>query len=140
MPDDEAGFITPENTFPLFQSPMAVSFTPLQLMLGIAHGDFKLVFGYSSMETHFMKLQTNSYCANVAFRVSLELDSECCNQGQTIFTRYSLQHSAVPFCALVWPTTSRLKHCCSQTFPFHNKARIVDRGSSSRADIGELTS
>ena len=31
-------------------------FTPLQLTLGIAHGDLGLVCGCSAMETHFMKL------------------------------------------------------------------------------------
>ena len=51
-----------------------------------------------------------------------ELRSECCNRGQTIFTRYVLQHSAVPFCELVWPTSSRLSHCCSLTFPLHNNS------------------
>jgi hypothetical protein len=71
----------------------------------------------SSMETHFMKL---SYCADIASRGSLELCSECCNRGQTMFTHYALQHLAVPFCELVWPTTLRLSRCCSSTFPLHN--------------------
>ena len=43
LPDGEAGFITLENAFPLLQSPMAVSFSPLQPMLGIMHGDLRLV-------------------------------------------------------------------------------------------------
>ena len=60
------------------------------------------------METNFMKLPTISYCADVAPRGSLELGSECCNQGQMIFTCYALQNSAVRFCELVWPSTSRL--------------------------------
>uniref|UniRef100_A0AAZ3RHR1 FERRY endosomal RAB5 effector complex subunit 3 n=3 Tax=Oncorhynchus tshawytscha TaxID=74940 RepID=A0AAZ3RHR1_ONCTS len=55
---------------------MAASFTPLQPTLGIAHGDLKLVCGYSAMEIHFMKLPTNSSCADVASRGSLELDTE----------------------------------------------------------------
>jgi hypothetical protein len=55
--------------------------------------------------------QTNSYCADIVSRGSLELGSECCNRGQTIFMLYSLQHSVVPFCEHVWPTTSRLSHC-----------------------------
>ena len=80
---------------------------------GIAHGDVRLVCGCSAMETHFMKLPTNSSCADVASRGSLELGSQCCNRGQTIFTRYELQHSVVPFCELVWLTISRLSHCCS---------------------------
>jgi len=55
---------------------MAVSFTPLQPTLGIAHGDLRLVLGCSAMETHFMKLSTNSACSDVASRVSFELSSE----------------------------------------------------------------
>ena len=64
---------------------MEVSFTPLQPTLGIVHGDLTLVCGCLAMETHFMKLPTNSYCADVASRGSLELGSECCNRGQIIF-------------------------------------------------------
>jgi hypothetical protein len=45
LPDDEESFITPENAFPLLQSPMVTSFTPLQPMLGIAHDDLRLVCG-----------------------------------------------------------------------------------------------
>ena len=48
------------------------------------------------METHFMNLLTNSSCAEVVSRGSLELGSECCNRGQTIFTHYVLQHLVVP--------------------------------------------
>ena len=77
LPDGEAWFITPENAFPLLQSPLAASFTPLQPTLGVAHGDLRLMWGCSAMETHFMKLQTNSYCADVASRGSLELGGEC---------------------------------------------------------------
>ena len=55
-----------------------------------------------------MKLPTHSACAGVASRGSLELASECCNRGQTIIKRYMLQHSAVPFCELVWPTTANV--------------------------------
>ena len=102
-----------ESVFPLLQSPMVASFTPLQPTLGIAHSALRLLCGCSAMETHFMKLLTNNYCADVAFRGSLELGSQCCNRRQTIFTCYALQHSAVPFCELVRPTTSRLNPCCS---------------------------
>ena len=35
LPGGEARFITPENAFPLLQSPMAVSFTPIQPTLSI---------------------------------------------------------------------------------------------------------
>jgi hypothetical protein len=79
LPDGEVWFITPENVFPLLQSPMVVSFTPLQLTLGITHGDIRLVCSCSAMETNLMMLPTNSSCADVASRGSLELGSECCN-------------------------------------------------------------
>ena len=52
---------------------MVASFTPLQLTLGIEHGDLRLVCGCSAMETYFMKLQMNSYCADVAVGDILEL-------------------------------------------------------------------
>jgi hypothetical protein len=65
--------ITPENRFPLLHSPMAVSFTPLQQTLGKADGDLWLVCGCTAKETQFMKLLTNSYCADFASRGSLEL-------------------------------------------------------------------
>ena len=65
LPDGEVGFITPENVFPLLQSPNAASFTPFQPMLDIVHGDLKLVCGCSAMETHFMELATNSSCADM---------------------------------------------------------------------------
>ena len=96
---------SPENAFALLQSPTAASFTPLQPTLGIVHGDLRLLCGCSAMDTHFIKVPTNSYFAKVASRGSLELSSECCSWRQTIFTRYTLQHSAVPFCELVWLTT-----------------------------------
>jgi hypothetical protein len=43
-----------------------MSFTPLQPSLGIVHGDLRLMCGSLAMETHFMKLPTNSYCADIA--------------------------------------------------------------------------
>ena len=100
LPDGEARFIIPVNAFPLLQSPMAASFTPLQLMLGILQCNLRLVCGCSAMETHFMKLPMNCSCADVASRGSLELRSQCCNRGQTMFILYVLQHSAVPFCGI----------------------------------------
>jgi hypothetical protein len=45
-----------QKMFPLLQSPMTVSFTPLPLRLGIARGDLRLVCVCSTMETYFMKL------------------------------------------------------------------------------------
>ena len=68
LPDGEASFTTPENAFPLLQSPVAVSINPLQLTLGIAHGDLRLVCGYSAMENHFMKLPINSSYFDFASR------------------------------------------------------------------------
>ena len=73
-----------EKAFPLLQSPMVVSFTPLHPTLGIAHGDFRLLYSCSSMETHFMKFPMNSFCAAVASRGNLELGSECCNRASTL--------------------------------------------------------
>ena len=104
-------------------------------MLGIAHGDLRLVCSCSAMETHFMKLPTNSSCADVASRGSLELNSECCNQGQTIVTCYTLQHLPIPFCELVWPTTSRQSRFTPRSFHFTITTLTVDWGSSSRAEI-----
>jgi hypothetical protein len=48
---------------------------------GIAHGDLRVVRGCLAMETNFVKLQTNSSCADVASRGSIELGSECFNRG-----------------------------------------------------------
>ena len=89
-------------------------------MLGIAHGDLRLVCGCLAMETPFMKLLTNSYCADVASRGSLELGSESFKLGQRFYIPYKLQHAAVLFCELLWLTTSRLSRCCSYMFPLHN--------------------
>ena len=52
---------------------MVVNFTPLQPMLGIVHGDLRLVCGCSGHGNYFMKLPTNSYCADAASRGTLEL-------------------------------------------------------------------
>jgi hypothetical protein len=69
---------------------MAASFTPLQPMLGIVHGDLRHVCGCSAMETHFMELPTNRSCADIASRGSLELGSECCNRGQMLLRASAL--------------------------------------------------
>jgi hypothetical protein len=45
---------------------MAANSTPFLPMLGIAHGDLRLVCGCLAMETYFMKLRMNSFCADVA--------------------------------------------------------------------------
>lgn len=135
LPDGEAWFITPENVFLLLQSPMAVSLTSLQSTIGIAHCVCMFVCNCSAMETHFMKLPTNSSCTDVASRGSLELGSECCNRGQMIFTRYVLQHSAAPFCELVWPTTRGWAVVTPRRFHFTITALTLDWGSSNRAEI-----
>ena len=44
----------------------------------------RFLCGCSAMESHFMKLPMNSYCADFASRGSLELGSECYNRGQTM--------------------------------------------------------
>ena len=66
---------------------MVVSFTPLQPTLGIAHGDLRLVYSCSAMETCFMKLPVSSYCAAVASRGSFELSSAT-EDSLFFFTRY----------------------------------------------------
>jgi hypothetical protein len=72
------------------------------------------VCGCLAMETLFMKLTTNSSCADITSRGSSELGSACCNQGQTILTSYALQHSwsrSVSLCVTekcVWE--SGIKH------------------------------
>ena len=44
---------------------------------------------------------TPKYCADFVSRGSLELCSECCNRGQTIFTRFSTRWSrSVSLCGL----------------------------------------
>ena len=94
---------------------------PLQPTVGIAHSDLRLMCSCSSMETHSMKLSTNSVCADVASSISLELVVSVTTR-QMIFLHYVLQHSVVPFRELVWPTTSRLTCCCSETFPLRNNS------------------
>jgi hypothetical protein len=108
--DTVAWFITPENVFPLLQSPMAARFTPLQPTLGISHGDLKLVCGCSALETHFMKLPSNCYCVDVASRCSLDSVVSVATEGRRFLrpTRFS----TAQFCELVWPYTSWLSHCC----------------------------
>jgi hypothetical protein len=68
------------------------------------------------MESHFMKLPTNSSCSDVASRGSLELGSECCKWLQTIC---ALQHAAVPFCELVRPPTLYIYTHHFFTFQFY---------------------
>ena len=114
---------------------MAGRLIPIQPTLGIVHGDLRLVCGCSAMETHFMKLLTNSYRADVASRGSLELCSECCLSSVTIFTRYALQHSRVRSLSLCGLPLCGSAIVAPRSFYFTITALIVDRGSSSRTEI-----
>ena len=89
------------NAFPLLQSPMAVSFTPLQQTLGIAHGDLKLVCGCPAMETHFMKLLTVIVLTLLPEAVWNSVVNVATDDRQFFSTQ------------LVWSTTSELSCCCS---------------------------
>jgi hypothetical protein len=55
---------------------MVAGFTPLQPMLGIVHGEFRLVCGCPAMKSHFMKLPMESYCIDAACRGSLQFGIE----------------------------------------------------------------
>jgi hypothetical protein len=82
------------------------SFTPLQATLGIAHGDLWLVCGKSAMETHFMKLPMNSYCAGLASRgswnsvVSVSIEDGRFLRNMCFCTRRS---QSVSLCSLSFP-------------------------------------
>jgi hypothetical protein len=56
LPDGEAWFITPANALPLLQGSMEGSFTPLQPMLGIAHGDRRLAMHFSTLSSGSVSL------------------------------------------------------------------------------------
>jgi hypothetical protein len=133
LPDGEVWFITPENEFPLLQSPMAASFTPLQPALGTVHDDLRLVCGCSAMEAHFMKLLTNSYCADVASRGSwYSVVSVSTNNRRFLHsTRFSTQRSpSVSLCRIQlrgWAIVA------PRLFHFTITALTVDRCNSSRA-------
>jgi hypothetical protein len=96
---------------------MGVSFTSLQMTLRIAHGDLRLACGCLFMETHFMKLQANSYCAD-----GLELGSECCT-----WRSRSVSLCGLPVRGWVIVAARRLH------FPI--ASLTADRWSSSRAYI-----
>ena len=66
----------------------------------------------------FMKRQTNNSCSDI--------DPETVwNSVVKTDYLYPLQHSAVTFCELVWPTSSRLSRCSSETFPLHNNSTYI---------------
>ena len=120
------------NAFPLLQSPLVESFTPLQLMLGIAHRKFRLVCGCSVMETNLMKLQMSSSCTEFASRGSSELGSECCNRGQTIFTRYALSALGGTRSVRLYDLALRgWDNVAPRCFHFTITAVTVDQGISS---------
>jgi hypothetical protein len=88
------------QTFPLLQSPMAMSFTPVQPMLGIAIlGLCAAAWQWKPISWHSLM---NSSCADIAFSGSLELSSECCNQDRQFFTFFVLQRSH-PVCLCCLP-------------------------------------
>ena len=78
---------------------------------GIAHGDIRLVFSCSAMGTQFMKLSTNSSCADVACR--------CFSTRSVSLCGLSLRGWAV---------------VAPRCFHFTITAPTVDWGSSSRAE------
>ena len=81
---------------------------------------------------HFMKLATNSYCADIASRGNLELGSECHNRRQTILrdTRFSTWGClSVSLCGLPLHGWAIVAPIC---FHFTKTALTVDWGSSSR--------
>lgn len=65
LPDRELRFTTPQNTFPLLQSPVVVCFTTLHPTLCIALGDVRLACSSSATETHSMKFSVHSFCSEV---------------------------------------------------------------------------
>jgi hypothetical protein len=128
------GFGGDQWDIPAGARPMAASFTPLQPTLGIAHGDLRLLCGCSAVETHFMKILTNSYCVDVAPRGSLELGNECCNWGRFLRATHfgTRQSRSVSLCGLPvrgWAVVA------PRHFHFTITALIVDWGCSYRADI-----
>ena len=113
---------------------MAVSFTPLQLKLGLVHGDLRLVYSCSAMETHFMKLPILSYCADVASKGILDVCSECWNRGLFLHALHfsTRQSNSVSFCGLPlhgWAVVA------PRHFHFTITALTFDQGSSSKAEI-----
>jgi hypothetical protein len=88
------------------------------------HGFVRLVCGCSAMETHFMKLLTNSYCADVASRGS------AATKDRRFLRALSLA------CPFLW--ACEVYHwavAVPRRFHFTITAPTVDRGRSSSADI-----
>jgi hypothetical protein len=99
------------------------------------HGDLRLVCSCLAMENHFMKVLTNSSCADVASRGSLELSRECCNRGDDFLhaTSFSTRRShSMSLCGLPLHGLAVVTPRC---FYLTITALIVDQGSSSSAEI-----
>jgi hypothetical protein len=92
----------------------------------ITHGDLRHV---AARPLKPISWSSRYYCADVASRGSLELGSECCNWGQTIFMLYALQHS------VLWACVAYHFAAEPRCFHFAITALTVDRGSSSRTEI-----
>ena len=104
---------------------MSTSFTQLQPTLGIAHGDLRFVCGCLTRETHFMKITTNSSCADVASRGSLQPRTD------DFYSTTALGHPVLWACVAYHFTAI----VSLRRFHFTITTLTVDRGSSSRADI-----
>jgi hypothetical protein len=111
---------------------MGVSFTTLQPTLGIAHGD--LMCDSLALETHFLKLPTNSYCTDVAsdavwnFVVSVATEDRQFLHTTHVSTQWSC---SVSLCGL----PLRGGTVAPRHFHFTITALKVDWGTSSKAEI-----
>jgi hypothetical protein len=108
-----------------------------------AHGDIRLVCGLSPVETHFMKLPTNSSYADVASRGSLAEAVMSVATEDRLFlcaTHFSTQRShSVSLCGLPFRGWAVIAPRC---FHFRITALTVDWGSSSRTNwlVGKVAS
>ncbi|GFU07928.1 transposable element Tcb2 transposase [Trichonephila clavipes] len=76
LPDYEARFITPKNSFPHVHSPMTVSSTPLQLMLRILWRDVWLVSGCTTMSSELLTASFLDFGDNFKLQEQLSGGSE----------------------------------------------------------------
>ena len=77
--------------------------------------------------------RTNSYCVDLASRGSLEISSECCNRGHTVFMRFSTRWSrSVSLCDLPLRCGAVV---APRRFHFTITALRVARGSFSSAEL-----
>ena len=118
LPDGTAGFITPENVFPLLQSP-------------IAHGDLRLVCSYWKPISWGSRgtVIVLSLLPGAVWKSVVSVATE--DRRFLSSTRFSTQlPRSVSLCGLrlrSWAAVAPRR--------FHLTAVTVDRGSSSRADI-----